>query len=220
MLDPNPTVDPKLTLLGGGPLNSDDLPAALALAPRIVAADGGAAHAHALGLPLCQIIGDLDSLDHKEFWQDQGAEILRVDEQDSTDFEKCLYSLKASLVIAFGFLGGRLDHSLACLNALTRHPDLPVILMGDTDLVFLAPLTLSLDLPVGTRLSLMPMGPCNGLSSAGLRWPIQGLAFSPTGQIGTSNKTVEPSITAQFDARNMLVILPKAHLGAVVASMG
>ncbi len=219
MLDLNSTVDPKVTLLGGGPLNSDDLPKALALAPRIVAADGGASHARAHRLPLSQIIGDLDSLDPNETWQEQGTEILRVDEQDSTDFEKCLQHLEAKLVIALGFLGGRLDHALACLNALTRHPDTPTILLGEIDLVFLAPLKVALNLPIGTRFSLMPMGACKGLASDGLKWPIRGLDFAPNGQIGTSNETTQRKVTAQFDAQNMLVILPKGHLETVVASL-
>ena len=59
-----PIVDAKapVTLVAGGPLRRAELRAALARAPHLVAADGGADRALALGVEPVAVIGDLDSL--------------------------------------------------------------------------------------------------------------------------------------------------------------
>ena len=88
-------------------------------------------------------------------------------EQDSTDLEKCLYSVEAPLFIGLGFLGGRIDHHLAAMSALVKFPGKPVVLIGGEDLCFLCPRELELELPAGTRVSLYPMGPARGLVSRG-----------------------------------------------------
>ena len=59
------------------------------------------------------------------------------------------------------------------------------------------------------------MGPVRGRSE-GLRWPIDGLAFDPTGRIGTSNAATGGVVRLGFDAPRMLVILPVDLLGPVV----
>ena len=51
-----------VTLIGGAPLDSDDLSQALALAPVVAAADGGADTALANGLVPQAVWGDFDSI--------------------------------------------------------------------------------------------------------------------------------------------------------------
>ena len=76
-----------LTLLGGGEIGTSDLKEALSLAPDLVAADSGAEAALAAGLTPRVVIGDMDSLGPAA--QTRLAPVLhRVDEQESTDFDK------------------------------------------------------------------------------------------------------------------------------------
>ena len=138
-----------------------------------------------------------------------------IPEQETTDLEKCLYSVEAPLFVGLGFLGGRIDHHLAAMNALVKFAAVPVVLVGGEDLCFLCPPELAIDLPAGTRVSLFPMGPVRGRSE-GLLWPIDGLAFDPTGRIGTSNAATGGVVRIGFDAPRMLVILPVDLLGPVV----
>jgi thiamine pyrophosphokinase len=49
--------------------------------------------------------------------------VHHLPEQDTTDFEKCLYSVAAPLLLGVGFLGGRADHHLAAMNVLVRYAD-------------------------------------------------------------------------------------------------
>ncbi len=205
-----------VTLVGGGPVAPGQLAAALELAPEAVAADGGGDVPLPGGASFRAVIGDMDSLRDPAALRRAGVPLHSVIEQDSTDLEKCLYSVEAPLFIGLGFLGGRIDHHLAAMNALAKYPDTPVVLIGGGDLCFLCPAALELDLAAGTRVSLFPMGPVEGLVSEGLRWPVARLAFAPDGRIGTSNAALGGRVRLGFDAPRMLVILPAALLRQVV----
>lgn len=206
-----------VTLIGGGVVTAGDLGQALALAPVLVAADGGADAALDLGHRPLAVIGDFDSLSARARAALPPGTLHHVAEQDSTDFEKCLTRIAAPFVIAVGFAGRRLDHTLAALNVMARRPARKVILIADEDIVFLCPPDLSLDRPPGSRLSLFPMGPARG-TSEGLEWPIDGLDFAPGGASGTSNRVTGPvRLTMQGP---MLVMLPRAALAAAMAGLG
>ena len=110
-----------VTLVGGGSVAPADLAAALAIAPEAVAADGGGDHALPDGHAFRVVIGDMDSLSGAERLRAAGVPIHEVEEQDSTDLEKCLYSVEAPLFVGLGFLGGRIDHHLAAMNALVKN---------------------------------------------------------------------------------------------------
>ena len=206
-----------VTLVGGAAVDPRQLEAALALAPHAVAADGGGNLALPGGRAFEAVIGDMDSLKDPAAARAAGTALYAVSEQDSTDLEKCLYSVEAPLFIGVGFLGGRIDHHLAAMSALVKFPGKPVVLIGGEDLCFLCPRELALELPAGTRVSLYPMGPARGLVSEGLRWPVAGLALSPEGRIGTSNAALGGPVRVGFDAPRVLVILPETELGQVAA---
>lgn len=208
--------DQGVTLVGGGALETGDLATALRVAPLLVAADGGADSALSHGHRPDWVIGDLDSISPGARRAMAPARLLHVAEQDSTDFQKCLSRIDAPFVIAVGFSGRRLDHTLAALNVMARLSEPPVILIAAEDIVFLCPPALSLDLPVGARLSLFPMGQSRG-ASKGLEWPIDGLDFAPDGRCGTSNRVVGPvHLTMEGP---MLVMVPRAMLDQVMAGM-
>lgn len=202
-----------VTLIGGGEVSQTDLALARKFAPGLVAADGGAVKALQFGAMPDAVIGDFDSLPAEIRAQLPPERLLQVTEQDSTDFEKCLTRIAAPFVVAVGFMGARQDHTLAVLATIARLRQHPTVLLGERDIIFAAPPELALDLGVGVRISLFPMGLAQGRST-GLHWPLDGISFSPEGQIATSNKTTGP-IHIQTNGA-MLVILPKDCLAAVV----
>lgn len=209
-----------VTLIGGGAVPPEQLSAALALAPEPVAADGGGDVALPPGYEFRAVIGDMDSLRDPGALRARGVPLHAIAEQDSTDLEKCLASVEAPLFLGLGFLGGRLDHCLAAMNALVKNPDKPVVLVGREDICFLCPSELVLDLAPGARVSLFPMGSVTGVLSEGLRWPVKGLAMAPDARIGTSNMATGGRLRLGFDAARMLVILPAAVLSAATAALG
>ena len=208
-----------ITLLGGGLVNPDIVNLALRFAPNLVAADGGARVALGLGHIPKAVIGDFDSIDADTIAQIPSERLHRVKEQDSTDFDKCLRNIKAPLILGVGFAGGRLDHELAAYNALVRHPYKRCVLLGEVDLCFVVPDKVRLELPVGTRVSLFPLAECH-VTSTGLRWSFQGLEMAPDGKIGTSNEASADVVEVQVSQPKLLMILPLAHLGAVIKALG
>lgn len=206
-----------ITLIGGGPVPAEDLAEALARAPRLVAADGGADRALELGALPEAVIGDLDSLGPAAR-QRLTDRLHPVAEQITTDFDKALRHVDAPFILGVGFTGGRLDHALAALSTLAAHPDQRCILLSERDLVLLAPPALKLKLPIGTRLSLYPLAPVRG-SESGLLWPIAGLEFRPDGRLGTSNEVSAQEVRLSFDAPHMLLILPRDALSAVLEGL-
>lgn len=205
-----------VTLVGGGPVEPGQLARALALAPEAVAADGGADVSLPGGRDFAAVIGDMDSVRSADALRARGVPLHPIADQDTTDLEKCLAGVAAPLLIGLGFLGGRIDHHLAAMNALVRHAGRPVVLIGGEDLCFACPTEFALDLAEGTRVSLFPMTEVRGTVSEGLRWPVTGLAMGPADRIGTSNVATGGRLRLAFDAPGMLVILPESLLAPVV----
>lgn len=207
-----------VTLIGNGDVPPGALADALALAPRLVAADGGADRALAAGHEPDAVIGDLDSLSQAGRDRLSGARVHRIDEQETSDFDKALRSISAPFVLAVGFSGSRLDHTLSMFNVLARHPQRRCVVLGADDLCFLSPRDLVLRLSPGTRLSLFPMGAVNGRSS-GLHWPIDGIDFAPGGMTGLSNRVSAPEVRMSFSVPRMLVFLPLVELEPAIAAL-
>ncbi|WP_424931017.1 thiamine diphosphokinase [Amaricoccus macauensis] len=205
-----------VTLIGGGPVEDRDLTEARDIAPLLVAADGGLNHLRSKDVRPAAVIGDMDSVE-LDLVRESGVACHHIAEQDSTDLEKCLRNIAAPIMIGIGFMGGRVDHHLAAMNALLRFADRPVILLGGSDICFLCPDELSLDLSSETRVSLFPMAPATGRISHGLRWSVEGLVMRPDGRIGTSNMALGGPIRVGFDAPAVLVILPRRELGQAVS---
>ncbi|MGO4855296.1 thiamine diphosphokinase [Phaeovulum sp. W22_SRMD_FR3] len=204
-------------LMGGGEVTAFGVNQAGRFAIKLIAADGGADVALALGQMPDAVIGDFDSVSDAARQAIPAARQFPIAEQDSTDFEKCLIHTQAPFYLALGFTGKRLDHTLAAMTVLARHPQQPVILIGSEDLTFLAPAEVHLPLAPGCRVSLYPMGPVTGRST-GLRWPIDGLALSPAGRVSTSNEATGP-VSLWLDGP-CLVMLPCDALGLVLEAMG
>ena len=211
--------DEPVTLVGGGPVGGEDLETALGHAPVLVAADAGAGHALRAGHDPVAVIGDMDSLTDADRARIPADRLFLIREQETIDFDKALRHVAAPLVLAVGFLGGRVDLQLAAFNTLLRHKDRRVVLLGERELIFHAPPRLELGLQGGETVSLFPMRPLSEGRSSGLEWPIDGLRLSPDGRIGTSNRARGP-VRIEPGGDGLLVILPRSVLPLVMQALG
>ena len=207
-----------ITLLGGGEVAPGAIARALGLAPMLVAVDSGADHALAAGAMPERVIGDFDSISQAARRAVGAERLVHLPGQDDTDFDKALAVVDAPFLLALGFTGARLDHTLAGMSTLVRNADARVVLDAGTDLCFLAPPELRLEMAAGTRLSLYPMRPV-ACESAGLVWPTTGLRLDPGGRIGTSNAVAEGPVLLRPEAPSLLVMAPVAALEAVIAAL-
>ncbi len=223
MIDaPAQSYDDPVILLGGGELNRELFAQTVAHGYPLVAADGGANALTPDDPTPDLIIGDLDSLEGRADWEAR-TKVHEIAEQDSTDFEKCLYATAAPLYLAFGFLGRRFDHSLAALHVLAKFAETKnVVLIGQQDLVVAPGPNFVAELDVGTRFSVFPLTPVSFAHSDGLAYPLDGLTLAPGTVIGTSNKVSASTVTIATDGApqaRYAVILPANCLTNITSNV-
>ena len=173
----------------------------------VVAADGGLVTALSCGLRPQAVIGDMDSANELDQMPDDIRQIKRFG-QDDTDFEKSLDLISAPLIIGIGFLDGRLDHSLAALDALARLPhDRPVLLVGGDDVLLCLRGDFEMTLPLASRFSVWPLGVQHFLHSHGLEWPLDDVTMAFGKRTGTSNRVIGKPVSITAGAGDGYVVM-------------
>ena len=191
----------------------------------VVAADGGATRAAALGFRPQLVVGDGDSLGAPAIsrLRGEGIEVrLAATDKDESDTELAVIAaidLGATSITVLGAFGGpRFDHALANV-ALLAHPaigSVPVSLLDERTRVRLlvGPAELVIDGRVGDVVSLLPFGvEAEGVVTSGLRYPLRDESL-PTGPArGLSNVLETPRASVSIRAGSLLVVESPARLG-------
>ena len=214
------TFDGLLVIVGGGTVDHELMRDLYLAGAHLVGADGGADEIVAAGLKPEAIIGDFDSLQAPDTWLGR-TKLLRVPEQETTDFEKSLYCTRAPVTIALGMTGRRFDHTLAALDAVTRHgKDRAIILVDEADLAMALTGPFSFEVDPHERVSVHPLLPIRFKRSIGLKYPLDNLRLAPGERTGTSNEAVDGPfrIEPESRARPWLLILDRKYLFGVAAA--
>ena len=205
------TVTQGVNLIGGGLVNEQDINDIRKSGKSLFCADSGLNYALKNNLLVSGLIGDLDSVDSQK---DATYPVLFDQSQDTNDLEKSLDVINAKYIICYGFLGGRLDHSLASFNVISKTKQV-VFLIGEEDVCVVCPKNLKLNLPIGTRFALFPMDKTFA-KSKGLMWNLDGILMSPNGRISTSNESIEKHIEIWIDDGLALAIFPRNTLPTII----
>lgn len=139
----------------------------------IIAADGAA---HKLNITPHYVIGDMDSSSNF----DLNSKYIKIDDQNSTDFEKCLNfvtknNLTPTLII--GMSGGEIDHALNNIYSFMKYSKNNEIYFLDEDennkLKFGIALKniMNFEVKTNAKISIMPF-PEAIISSYGLKWEL------------------------------------------------
>lgn len=161
----------------------------------IIAADGGANRLYDKNIMPHAIIGDLDSLENiKNFGSD--TKIIHFTEQETTDFEKCLYYVEAPIFLAMGFTGKRLDHTLANTHTITKfHKTKNVLLIASDDVSFVWHGNFTSPVAKQTTVSVFPLMPIEFSHSEGLMFDLDHLKMEIGQFVGTSNHAIDTSFS-------------------------
>lgn len=197
-------------LIGGAPLEDGAILSILNYIDAFVGVDGGADHLLSADIRPAAVIGDLDSV------SDQAralfADVLHhVAEQSTTDFEKAVTCVASPMILALGFTGGRMDHTLSVLNVMARFANRAIVLIDQNDVCFVARRGMTtFSASRGTRVSIMPLAPAT-VTVSGLEWPFTQTLMTPTGFTSPSNAALGGDVQLQTDDA-VLITLPSAFL--------
>jgi thiamine pyrophosphokinase len=214
--------DDPIVIVGGGTVDAELLRELYASGCRLVGADGGADVIVDAGLKPEVVVGDFDSLREPLSWLGK-TRLIQLPEQETTDFEKALYSTRSPVTIALGMTGGRFDHTLAALDAVTRHaPKRHVVLVDEHDMAVGLTEAFAFEVESGDRVSVHPLMPITFWNSDGLEFPLDAVKLAPGVRTGTSNKAT----TGPFSIRPeegmhtpYLLILDRRYLFRLVAQL-
>jgi len=202
--------DRPVCFVGGASIAENAISAVFSHVTAFIGVDRGADHLLAASVTPAAVIGDLDSLS-AQARATFGPQLCYVAEQSTTDFEKALTRVKAPMVLALGFTGGRLDHTLSVLNVMARYVDRAIILVDEEDVSFVARLGhTTFEVEKGARVSIMPLAAAT-VTVSGLEWPFTDQQMALAGFTSPSNAAIGGTVSIQTEGP-VLVTLPRAHL--------
>lgn len=207
-----------LFVLGGSPPSDDLLAWRYEEAEHRVAVDSGLLAFRNADLNPDILIGDMDSCGFDENWKEEkpSLRIIRLSNQDTTDFEKALEWAKLEThtdkLIILGGLGGRSDHFISNLLTVCRY-DSAIEVTFDDEKEWVRRVTRETPLRLvgrnNTKISLLPLTPCSKVSTTGLKWNLEERDLSQEQGSSQSNLAVSDLVTVSSSSGNLFVILQK-----------
>ena len=207
-----------LFVLGGSPPSDELLGWRYEDADHRVAVDSGFLAFRHADLNPDVLIGDMDSCGFDESWEVENASlrIIKLSDQDTTDFEKALEWMKKETrtmkLVILGGLGGRSDHFLSNLMSACNHES-SVEITFDDEKEWVRRVTEQTPLRLVGRnrahVSLLPLTPCSKVSTTGLKWNLEEQDLSHDEGSSQSNLAVSDLVTVSCSSGNLFVILQK-----------
>lgn len=183
----------------------------------VIAADSGLDHAHALGLRVDVVVGDLDSVSPGALARAEadGTALERHEAaKDATDLELALDAAlrrRPHRIVVLGGHGGRVDHLLANAALLTaeRYSAVELVAhMGGATLTVVRESALVRGAS-GELVSLLALHrPATGVTTHGLLYPLAGEDLPPGSTRGVSNEIVASPARVSLASGVLLVVQP------------
>jgi len=207
----------KFVILLGGSLLVTERVRQLVAGARVLAADGGIAHADALGFEPELWLGDFDSTSPE--LEERYAYVPRKvfpAAKDMTDGELALneaYRLGATEVILCGAFGGdRTDHTLLHLTMATAHAAQGrklVLCSGTEEAHPIVAGKYDFNFAEGTLFSIVAFSQLHGLFIEGARWPLENVELSFGSSLTVSNAVCGNLHVSLHSGKAILIAAPQ-----------
>ena len=179
---------------------------------RAIAADSGMAHAETLKLEVELWVGDFDSASPELMARHAAVEReVYPAAKDASDSELAVDAAirrGASEILLVGGFGGQSDHGLSHLMLavkLALQGLAAMVTSGDEEAYPLIPGRHRLDLPAGSRLSLIALSDLGALSLSGVEWPLD-QRHVPFGSTLTLSNVARGPVTVVLDSGHGVMI--------------
>ena len=198
---------------GGAVLRRDDLPAGAS----VVAADEGLDSALAAGLRADVAVGDFDSASRAALAAAEaaGTRVVRYPQaKEATDLELALdeaAALAPRRIVVVGVAHGRLDHLLAGLLLLgsERYAPFEIDALLGAATAHVVRGERRLEGEPGELVSLLALhGPADGVTTAGLAYPLRGERLLPGSSRGMSNVFTATEARVAIASGVLLIVRP------------
>lgn len=216
------TIFPAVGVLAGGDLAPGYLFRLSSMAEFVAAADGAADRLLAESVVPDLTIGDFDSLRAPS---SRLKEVLRVPDQDATDVDKLLAELVSrghDRIVLSGCEGDLPDHFLASIQSAAKSPAEIWFAMRRGVGRILRPGDVGrLVTTAGSRVSLIPLVPCEGVATSGLRWTVNDGLLAPLGPSGISNRAAGRDVEVRVETGTLFLFGEADEpINALVSSFG
>ncbi|MDR0927533.1 MAG: thiamine diphosphokinase [Ignavibacteria bacterium] len=159
----------------------------------IIAADGAATKLTSIGITPDIIVGDMDSI----VGNIENCEVIKVSEQDTNDFEKCLrYAISCGHKSCFilGINGGQYEHSLNNFSVAAKFGSkIKMCIYTDGRMGFFVYESIRIKLKIGEIVSLIP-APKAEVSSKNLQWELSHYELILGKKEGARNRAIAEEV--------------------------
>lgn len=210
----------EVVVLAGGEPVVTPLSGPLHPADTVIAADSGLGAAAILGLEVDLVVGDLDSVDPEDLARVEalGTRIDRhPEDKDRTDLALALDTVRGqgpAQVTVVGGHGGRLDHLLAnvALLASDAYAELRIRALLGPALLHVVRDEVHLAGRPDELVSLLAVhGEAHGVTTHGLRFPLEDATLHPGSSRGVSNRFSGPHAHVTVTDGVLVVVQPGPH---------
>ena len=179
---------------------------------NIVAADGGAYRLLDMQIQPDFIVGDMDSLvENVEICE---TRIHKYSEQDSTDFEKCLFFLAGkniSKILVLGINGGEIDHVINNTNTFLRYSDQFDMYFydepdfGESKIGKAVNGSMNLNIDEGSDISLFSFDD-GKIKTEGMEWEIKDQSYPVMKSSAARNRSKSNNISVSTTGKKLLAV--------------
>lgn len=205
--------EPALIIANGEACSMELLGQLLEWSPTVVVLDGAAPRVMDLGIKFDILMGDFDrGADYEEIIAaQQPIEVLKIEEQNSTDLEKAIDLLVSRNYPAANIVwatGKRADHSVNNIQTLLKYlGKINLVMLDDYSRIYPLKSGFKKHYRKGTKLSLIPMGKVKEVTSSGMKYNLNKEDLESGVRSGSSNETLEDTwVEISFTSGHLLLM--------------
>lgn len=205
--------EPALIIANGAECNPELLGQLLEWSPWVVVLDSAIERVLQYNIKVDVLLGDFDgAFDPNVYLESQfPIEIVHAPDQNKTDLEKAFdYLIEKGFpaVNVVWATGKRADHTMINLTTLATYRDqLKVVIHDDHSKVHLLPRSFKKWYPAGTKLSLIPLGLAEGITTQNLQYPLKNDSLQLGYRNGNSNAVLQDGLVCITHERGDLLLM-------------